>query len=238
VDEADAGGLVDGGGDSAAKATQDAGPVDGRLEDRGGVADGSLPEAAPPAKKIVFVTSNTYQGNLGGLDGADAECQRLASDAGLSGTFKAWLSDSKTSASSRLTHSSGPYALVTGLVVANDWAGLTSGTLLHAIDTTERGGSAPAAATSPTNCGGTDCNTHGCAPSAWTNSLSDGTIVDAHLTCSDWTSTNDVSDCGGADAGSDETESIWGQATKADSTWSGLGYAPCAAYASLYCVEQ
>src|SRR5262249_42934796 len=42
--------------------------------------------------KRVFVTSTTHDGNLGGLDGADAICASLAANAGLSGTYKAWLS--------------------------------------------------------------------------------------------------------------------------------------------------
>ena len=34
-------------------------------------------------EKIVFVTSETYNGALGGLAGADAKCQERADDAGL-----------------------------------------------------------------------------------------------------------------------------------------------------------
>src|SRR5207248_2675590 len=43
--------------------------------------------------KRVFVTSVMYDGNLGGLAGADAKCQARATAASLSGTYKAWLSD-------------------------------------------------------------------------------------------------------------------------------------------------
>jgi len=42
--------------------------------------------------KRVFVTSGTYQGNLGGVVGADTKCQAAASGAGLGGTWKAVLS--------------------------------------------------------------------------------------------------------------------------------------------------
>lgn len=89
--------------------------------------------------KVVFVSSVKYNANLGGLAGADSKCQTLAATAGLTGTFKAWLSGDTVSAASRLTHSAQPYKLVTGETVANDWTGLTSGTLVHAIDTTESG---------------------------------------------------------------------------------------------------
>ncbi len=39
----------------------------------------------------VFVTSQAYSGQLGGLSGADALCQAHADDAGLPGRFVAWL---------------------------------------------------------------------------------------------------------------------------------------------------
>ena len=44
-------------------------------------------------RKVIFVTSATYNGKLGGLDGADAICQSLATAAGLADptTYRAWL---------------------------------------------------------------------------------------------------------------------------------------------------
>ncbi|MDE0205503.1 MAG: hypothetical protein OXP66_05695, partial [Candidatus Tectomicrobia bacterium] len=41
---------------------------------------------------FVFVTKAAFQGNFGGLAGADARCQSAARDAGLPGLFRAWLS--------------------------------------------------------------------------------------------------------------------------------------------------
>jgi hypothetical protein len=90
-------------------------------------------------RKTVFVTSSTWGGNLGGVLGADAKCQSLADGAGLSGTYKAWLSSGAVSARERLTHSAFPYALVTGDKVADDWADLTDGTLDHAINVDQFG---------------------------------------------------------------------------------------------------
>lgn len=65
------------------------------------------PDNRPHAR--VFVTSATYRGSLKdyasaatGLLSADALCQQAALGAGLSGTFKAWLSDSTTNAVDRL----------------------------------------------------------------------------------------------------------------------------------------
>ena len=90
-----------------------------------------LTEAATPAN-IIFVTAAKYNGDLDGLDGADAKCQVAADGATLDGaklpgTYKAWLSDSTTSAKDRLTQSSGPYVRTDGIQVAADFADLIDG---------------------------------------------------------------------------------------------------------------
>ncbi len=85
---------------------------------------------------IVFVTSELYQGfSLEGLYGADQRCRSLAGKAALARhlTFKAWLSSSAESAATRLIHSKGRYVLVNGLMVAQNWSGLTSGILINPI---------------------------------------------------------------------------------------------------------
>jgi len=87
----------------------------------------------------IFVTNDTYTGDLGGLDGADAKCQALATEAGLDGTYKAWLSNETVNAEDRLTHGTSHYVLVDGTLVANNWADLTDGTLLHAINLDQKG---------------------------------------------------------------------------------------------------
>jgi len=50
---------------------------------------------------VAFVTTQTYAGDLGGLEGADALCQDAANQAGYTGTFKAWLSDGTAEAKAR-----------------------------------------------------------------------------------------------------------------------------------------
>lgn len=99
----------------------------------------STPTPTPQASKRVFVTSTTYSGNLGGLSGADAKCQDRANAASLGGTWKAWLSDSNTSVSSRFNQSTLPYKLISGTTIANNWTDLTDGTLQSTIDVTELG---------------------------------------------------------------------------------------------------
>lgn len=90
---------------------------------------------------LVFISSEVYQGfALGGLYGADQRCQSLAAKAGLQNflTFKAWLSTPAMPAADRLLHSRGRYVLVNGLVVAQNWDALTSGTLENAIMADEK----------------------------------------------------------------------------------------------------
>lgn len=60
-------------------------------------------------QKRVFVTSGSYDGNLAvagggatGVQGADNLCQLASDAAGLGGRFKAWISDSRTGALSRI----------------------------------------------------------------------------------------------------------------------------------------
>lgn len=85
---------------------------------------------------IVFVSSEVYQGfALEGLYGADQRCRSLAGKASLERhlTYKAWLSTPTMSATDRLLHSPGRYLLVNGLVVAQNWEGLVSGSLENPI---------------------------------------------------------------------------------------------------------
>jgi hypothetical protein len=171
------------------------------------------------ATKTIFVSSVAYHATLGGLSGADAKCQSLATAAGLSGTYKAWLSDDTSSAASRLSHSTGPYALVDGTVVAANWAGLTSGTLQNGISKTESGGSPPqtylfACVTNTTL--------------AWTGTKADGTNL-VSSNCSNW---NGLS--GGA---------VLGLPAWTNSAWTDECEMPAAAItcegtAVLYCIEQ
>jgi hypothetical protein len=119
----------------------------------------------------VFVTSTTYTGNLGGLLGADAKCQERAEAVDLPGTYMAWLSDSSASPASRFTWSPGPYQLVTGATVANNWGDLTDSVLAAAIQVTETS------------------LTLGYGEAAWTNTKADGTR-DSNLDaehCTGWT---------------------------------------------------
>ncbi|MEM9468612.1 MAG: hypothetical protein AAF988_00450 [Pseudomonadota bacterium] len=89
--------------------------------------------------KYVFVTSELYDGNLGGIEGADAICQAHADRANLPGTYLAWLSDDTTSPAQRFNRSDMNYILVDDTVVANGWSDLTDGDLDNSIGLDEKG---------------------------------------------------------------------------------------------------
>jgi len=161
------------------------------------------------SQQRIFISSLTYDGDLGGLAGADTKCQAMATAANLPGTYKAWLSDSTTAARDRLTHSAGPYVLVDGTIVAESWAGLVSGTLLHAIDKNENGSVSTG--------------------QVWTSTADDGTaVVDDQgdvNDCDEWNNFN-------ADF------AVPGLGSSATSTWTSDELDACTAIYSLYCVEQ
>jgi hypothetical protein len=74
---------------------------------------------APPAnKRVVFITSNGFSPNAGGLGTADMACAINASVAGLSGTFKAMLATTSASIASRFTPSGVPVVRPDGVWVS------------------------------------------------------------------------------------------------------------------------
>jgi hypothetical protein len=69
----------------------------------------------------IFVTDTRQDADFGGIAGADALCASQAAAAGLGGEFKAWLSTIESPVANRLAHSSDPYVLVDGTVIAVNW---------------------------------------------------------------------------------------------------------------------
>ena len=128
-----------------------------------------------PVRKRVFVTSTVSDGNLGGIAGADATCNALATAAGLPGSFFAWLGDATTAPASRFTQAPVPYELVDGTAVAVSWADLVDGSLANHVSLDENGASAFGLQT-------------------WTGVLADGTALSPGFptvaSCNGWTSSS------------------------------------------------
>jgi hypothetical protein len=162
----------------------------------------------------VFISSESYTGNLGGLAGADAKCQALADAAGIPGTYMAWLSDGAASPSTRFpTKSSSPYKLLNGVKIADNWADLTDGTLdalIYVPDTGSGGLSGPGNQT-------------------WTGTHANGQPAGVH--CNNWTSESN------AVTG---TVGYHRHALDADGSWSNWQShdTGCSADRLLYCFQQ
>ena len=177
-----------------------------------------VPPPALPASKTVFATSTTQDGDLGGFSGANGICQARASAAGLSGTYKAWLSGRPDgfggqNAKDFLSHASGPYRLVDGTQVADDWADLTDGSLDHAIDKDEHGNTV--------------------AGNVWTNTETDGRAHDHRRDCGPGSALGDV---WGSD--SQFESGRYGTVGATDSRWTMETNTACNLEFRLYCFEQ
>ena len=90
----------------------------------------------------VFVTSTAYNGNLGGVLGANAKCAARAAAASLPGTYFAWLGDSTSDPNGSFSHPNQPYNLVgVNTLIAGSYTSLTDGSIDHVIDRDEFGNS-------------------------------------------------------------------------------------------------
>jgi hypothetical protein len=171
----------------------------------------------------VFVSSQLYSGNLGGVAGGDAKCQALADAANLGGTYLAWLSTTSAAAPSRFHGAlNWAYVLPTGTIIANNLAELLASGPKKQIDITEKMTQGPAGTAS-----------FMCAVSAtgivvWTDTLDSGVIASGTQVgfddCTGWTS-----------EGADNT--FVGDAGTTNA-WSAQCQAHCSGMAALYCFEQ
>jgi len=185
----------------------------------------------PPYKRV-FVSSLTTTGDIvsranglglgpfgstQGIEAADAICQYLADNAGLLGTYKAWITDSDTNNAPAdpigqrdFTHSTIPYRRVDTALVANDWADLTTqkmdGSYLR----------------SPIN---KDELSISRAPYTFTNVRPDGTRFSAGDHCKSWTQSI--------------ANSRIGNPLKTNSEWTSIASGKYCNWANrLYCFQQ
>ena len=160
-------------------------------------------------KRLAFVTSETFTGKLGGLAGADQKCFEAAKKIpGFGGrAFRAWLSDSTSSANERLPKGTAAYRRLDGAVVATSFTDLTDGSLALPLFLDETGVKLPT----------------GLAGSVWTGASIDG--ADSTFNCFDWTS-DALAQSG-----------TFGDSHATDATWTDLGQSSCNAARHLYCVE-
>jgi hypothetical protein len=201
----------------------DSGPVDETCNGHDDDCDGEVDEGQDLCKKVVFVTSQTYTPNFGGLSGGDTLCQAHAELGGLDGVFNAWLSSSTLAARDRLSQLGKPYVLVDDTVIAYDWDDLVDGTIQHPLNLTEVGGPPPE---------WIPRYAHAWTGTFWTGE-SDPVPPNypnppAYF-CLDWTTDNPMI---GNTGGTGDTESTRGTWTFGTGTWG------CGQTHALYCFEQ
>lgn len=114
------------------------GEGDGPPDVDSGAGGGGGGGGTPPSK-VVFVSSTEYTPDFGSAEKADALCNERASFVGLAGSFRAWLSDSQSSPSSRFSKPLGNYVRVKGAIIAKGWTGLTTENLNAPLDHDEFG---------------------------------------------------------------------------------------------------
>lgn len=90
---------------------------------------------------FVFITSTTYTGSMGGLAGADSNCQARATAGGLAGTYRAWLSSTTSNAITRLGTASG-WVRPDGKPFTNSKTDLLNGKIDYALVLDENGADA------------------------------------------------------------------------------------------------
>lgn len=199
----------------------DAARSDGTTHDQAIAIDAALDANTSP--HLVFVTSTTHPGRLGGLTGADTICQARAGGAGLAGTYKAWLADAMQSPATRMTHGAGPYQLVSGTVIAQNWTDLTDGTLSSPVNRTEGG-----ALLGGSGCtaGAAGCNFICEGGEFWSNVAADGSRAAAVADCGTW-----------ADSAANGTA---GNVGKTTSLWTAGNCTPigCSSMLPIMCVQQ
>jgi hypothetical protein len=180
---------------------------------------------SPIPTLIVFASSLLYNGNLGGVAGADAKCQALATQAGLPGTYKAWISgmvnDDISAPEFRFTTLPFAYKRVDGQLFVNSaFGGTYFGLPVNPLNIDENGNTVPLSL----------------SINVWTNTGDHGEVlaVDDSRTCNQWTFED--SQLNGYGGYADEADWKW---TGTFDTISGaLLVASCGQLLRLYCFQQ
>lgn len=162
--------------------------------------------------RVVFVTSNTVTGAIGGLAAADTICQNEANAAGLLGTYIAFLSNSVNPGSTIDLINNNPaslkYIRPDSTTVANSTAEFLSTTHLAPISLTASGTTITGDAR------------------VWTGYINDNGTITPNQNCSDWTDATPWT-AGGAN----------GIATETDARWFHDYGTYCTEYHHFYCVQ-
>lgn len=172
----------------------------------GGTPNPTATATAIPFNRI-FVTSATFAANFGGVAAGDTTCQTIATNAGLGGTWGAWLSDSTTDAKARLGTARG-FIRIDGAPFGDTIASITTSPhIFNALHLDEHGadvgtvevwtGTDADGTKSSTTCanwttslsGTAQTGSTGAGPGAWTQTAAASCGVPRHLYCFEKTKT-------------------------------------------------
>ncbi|MDC0675873.1 DUF4215 domain-containing protein [Nannocystis radixulma] len=134
--------------------------------------------------RYIFVSSMPFKGDMNTITSADSRCDLAASEFPPA-TWMAWLSDDAESPFTRMDTSFVGWYILPGpepVLVARDWAGLVSGTLLNPINRDETGTPVAAGAL------------------VWSNTKTDGKILSLDTHCSNWNSNSGMGNVGNPNA--------------------------------------
>jgi hypothetical protein len=165
----------------------------------------------------IFVSSDKYDGDFGGIANADGLCNELAAGE-LPGVYKAWMSGEGggNSAASRLFKATDPYIRPDGMQIADNWADLVDADDLKVpIKQDETGASI--------NADPADCTMNAGEALVWTGTQANG---NKDVTCMSWGS-NAMNEDG-----------TLGLLNKVNSSWTKACTGDCNTEARIYCVEQ
>jgi hypothetical protein len=136
-------------------------------------------------QRTVFVTDAVYNGNLGGMHGADQKCQDAADAPGSivpPGTYRAWISDGGESPGTRFHRPVAPYANANGaLIIAKNFEDLVDGDLANPIRITELG---------------TEVIENDPSRTVWTGVGTDGSATGRDRHCNAWTTAAGLGEVG------------------------------------------
>jgi hypothetical protein len=170
-------------------------------------------EAGCHPKKYVFVSSFLFHGNFGGPSYANSACNDLAGNAGLPGSYFAWVSTLQQAPAMIAVVDDGAYLLPNGPLVASSWDNLLGEQHLGPINRNEFG-----AMIEPSPACGLQY-------AVWTGTTDAGQPTDPN--CGQWTTTNNLTT---------------GRAGNPQLTGPGWSESACAASCGLqlpvYCVQQ
>ena len=193
----------EGGGPDAAAETGDL-----SLEAGADAADAA--DAANPRERnrVMFLTSATYTGNLGGIAGANDKCNAAAvvNPALMRATFGAWISTGASSAAKRFAKDARPIVAPNGDSLApGGWPDLARVPHSSKILSDENGTLVTANFV------------------VWTGTAANGDDLPGGSSCSDWTT--------------DSGMGVAGDADKLDEAWTNDAAKVCSTSGHLYCLE-